>query len=103
MAMSLRPVDESTSGDLIIRPVAALGWRQAAALRGDGAALHAVRWRDLDVDALALEVVRQAAAVLLQAVLDLVRERVDLCRAHVLPHDGQLDWHVLLNADVVGR
>src|SRR5688500_11762056 len=38
------------SGQLIVRSVAPLGGRQAAALRGDRPALHAVRGRDLDLD-----------------------------------------------------
>src|SRR4051794_7299997 len=75
---------------LVQRTVAALGEGQAAALGGDRTALHAVRGGDVDVDGLrpGLEL--------------LVRDLVDLRRAHRDPGLGELAGHSLLDPDVVG-
>src|SRR5215217_2708178 len=87
--------------NLVVRPVAALGWRQAAALRRDGSALHAVRGGDLELHlALAVEL---AVAVRLRGLELLVGHLVDLRRAHVLPHQGDLERNLVLDAYVVRR
>src|SRR3954453_3312801 len=81
-------------GHLVIRPVATLRRRQAPALRGDRAALHAVRRRDLHLDDRALQLVDLAVPVG-HPLLDLLRELVDLSRAHVVPHRRYLERHLL--------
>src|SRR5437660_550823 len=88
--------------DLVVRAVAALGRSQAPALGGDRPALHAVGRRDLDVHRPAGQDLA-AVAVLLQLLEHLVGQLVDLRRAHVAPHQSQLERHLLLDADVVRR
>src|SRR5215210_5689261 len=87
-------------GLLVVRSVAALGGRQAAALRGDRPALHAVRRRHLQVH-LALAV--QLAVALGRHLLELLLGHlVDRRGTHVLPHQRHVERHLLLDADVVG-
>src|SRR5207253_2197340 len=74
------------------------GGRQASALRGDGPALDAVRRRDLEVDGPALE---SLAPVRVQLLEHVVRELVDLRRAHVAPHERELERDLVLDSDVV--
>src|SRR5215204_7598634 len=81
---------------LIIRAVAALGRRQAAALCGDGSALHAVRRGDLELHL----VLAVRLAVLGRGLELVVRHLVNLSRAHVLPHERDLERHLVLDADV---
>src|SRR5438094_341200 len=85
--------------DLVVRSVAALGRRQPAALRGDRAALDAVGRRDLQIHRRALELLASIGHLLEH----LVRKLVDLSRAHVAPHQGELERNLLLQADVVRR
>src|SRR5262245_21918984 len=72
--------------DRVLGAVAALGERQAAALRRDRTALHAVRWRNLDSHEIALLA---------------FRNRVDLRRAHVHPRLREAAWNVRPDPDVV--
>src|SRR5687768_12972560 len=85
------------SGGLVVGAVATLGRGQAAALGGYRTALHAVGWRHLKRD-LALAV---QSAVDPRRLELLLRHLVDGGRAHVLPHQRQLERHLLLEADVV--
>src|SRR2546423_8147357 len=77
------------SGDLVERPVAALGGRQPTALGGDRSALHAVGVVDDHVD----------LAVLGSVLGDLVHTG----RAHPAPRLGDLARHTFAHANVVGR
>src|SRR3954471_24701171 len=78
-----------TLRDLVHRPVATLGGRQAPALGGDRAALHAVGGVDDQVD-----------HALLRRVLG---DLVDARGAHPRPALAHLAWHPLLDADVRRR
>src|SRR5687767_3163830 len=85
---------------LVVRAFAALGRREAAALGGDRPTLHAVRGRYLEVDDL-LGV--ELAVALLQLLEDLLGHLVHLRRAHLLPHERELERHLALDADVRRR
>src|SRR3954447_18289011 len=86
--------------NLVVRAVATLGRRQAPTLGGDGAALHAVRRRDLHLDQRALQLV-DGPVVLGHLLLDVLGQLVNLRRAHVVPHRGDLERDLLLELDVV--
>src|SRR6266542_4862428 len=75
-------------GDRVLGAGAALGWRQAAALRGDRAALDAVGGGYLEMDV---------------AVPRLLAHLVDGGRAHPGPELGELRRHALAHAQVVRR
>src|SRR5687767_14053194 len=83
---------------LVVRALAALGRRQAPALGGNGTALHAVRRSDFDLDLLLR--IDVAVLALLQLLENLLGHLVDLGRAHLLPHQPQLERDLLADADV---